>query len=252
MIVARRKDAERLALGLALAMVFHAALFLVLHFGKLLIVEDIGGYLGPITVQLDVPPSLPVKTTGETEEAPPRDQPEPEESEKPVEQVEPEKPVESPIEKPETLAGDAGPSDVLPVEKETEETPEAESESSEPPYEPPEAKPQQPEDAHIFSQTDKSGGEFTVEMANKTNSAKPAIRIPIELPSWVYEKKEKLEVTFSFVVGGDNRITYLNVDKSSGHKDFDDAVIRSLREWAFSNPTSQERILGTFTYRYSP
>ena len=60
---------------------------------------------------------------------------------------------------------------------------EPEPESTEPLFELQEAAPQEPEDIHIFSDTLYGGGEFTVEMAGKSNKAKPAIRSPVVLPS---------------------------------------------------------------------
>lgn len=247
---ARRKETERFAFSFSMALLFHLAIFLVLYFGRFLLVEDTGGYLGPITVMLDEPMSLPTKTTGDTPQAPPQEQPK--ETEKTTDPASPdaEKMVETPSKQPDSLVGDAGKSDVLPAKTaDTSETrvPDAAPASTEPLFKVQDAAPE--EETYIFTDRDPSGGEVSIKMSRKSDKASPIIRLPVELPDFVTREGRKLEAVLSFVVAADGYLVDLHLDKSSGFEDVDNAIIASMQKWKLSNPTPGQKVVGTFTYR---
>ena len=122
--------------------------------------------------------------------------------------------------------------------------------------EPAKSTPHVVEPDHIFLGKDDMN-EFSVEMVNKSHRAKPAIRIRPELPRWVEDEQKKLVVVFSFILDANGRITYLNLDKSSGYQDVDTAIAQALMPrdgngWQFSRPAGDERVMGKLTYRIHP
>jgi len=247
----RRKQLERLGVAALAAVLFHAALVLVLELGRFIQVEEEGEYIGPVYVELSDVTRIPdtARVEGEESEA---EETAPEEPERPEER--PEARPDEPEEPPDAADPDRAPrteggspvstartdeaADEPPPESQPREAPEA--------YRPAEKAPETAD--NVYSGSDE-GNEFTVEMRGRADRAQPAWRIDVDLPDWVDRKDAELEVTFSFIVDTEGRIIHLHLDRSSGHKDVDEAVRRALAQWKFSNPFGKERITGTFTYR---
>ena len=96
--------------------------------------------------------------------------------------------------------------------------------------------------------------QFTIKMQEKSHIAKPAFRFQIRLPEWVEEEGIELELVIQFITGPDGQIIELDIIKSSGHDDVDNAVLFSMmppggNAWQFSKPPDEDRIIGKITYR---
>lgn len=245
-----RKEIERLALSVFLAGLFHVLLFLAIEYGGLFRKEKEADYIGPLFVELADVTSIPEAAKVESLEKQPEKLP-------PVETVKPLKVDETSLEKDvaakpkKETSEDKGKSDIPTVRKTEsapESLPEAEGENIPETYAPiPKTAPLVIEES-IYNGKDKNN-EFTVQMSDKADKAKPNFWIPVELPEWVVKQGLSLEMSFSFIVGIRGDVTYISMDKSSGYGDVDRAVMRSFRKWQFTNPLVKDRITGTYIYR---
>ncbi len=254
--IEKRRDTERLLVGVILAVLFHLLLFFIVEYGGFFLADEEAEYIGPIFVELADVTSIPEAAKVQSSEKQEEERP-------PLETTEAEAvddsstPRETQPPSDRATPGDKGQFD-LPTSQETESTsetfPETEGESVPETYTPiPKTAPTVLEES-VYDGKD-SSSDFTIRMSDKSDKARPVWRFPIELPEWVVNQKVKLEVTFSFIVGTDGRITYMYLDKLSGYDDVDRAVRDSLmgsrsgQGWQFSNPIRKERIMGSFTYR---
>jgi len=231
----RDQDRKRFLLSIAVAFAVHGLIILGIELSGLIQQEEAGEFFGPVTVHLGDYTSFPepsieenVYTEGETlqdrEET--LDQPPQEERTGEV---------------PEQTVG---PQEESPREK----TEEVQATASEPVYSPAQTTPAPTEEKNIFSDSDLSG-TYTISMGNTLDRAKPNFRIEVAVPQWAKESREKYQVTVSFVVGPGGNVENITIDKPSGSQEIDQAVVDSVLQWKFANPTSADRIIGTVTYR---
>ena len=250
MNIEKRRDTERLLVGVILAVLFHLLLFFIVEYGGFFLADEEAEYIGPIFVELADVTSIPEAAKVQSSEKQEEERPPLETTEaEAVDDISTPRETQPPSDR--ATPGDKGQFD-LPTSQETESTsetfPESEGESVPETYTPiPKTAPTVLEES-VYDGKD-SSSDFTIRMSHKSNRAKPVFRLRINLPEWVVNQKVKLEVTFSFIVGTDGMITHVYLDESSGHADIDRAVRDSLLKWKFSNPIRKERIMGSFTYR---
>jgi len=250
MNIEKRRETERLLVGVILAVLFHLLLFLIVEYGGFFLTDEEAEYFGPVFVELADVTSIPEAAKVESpekqeEERPPVETPEAEA----VDETSTPRETQTPPDR--NTAGDKGHSD-LPTVQDTESTPESrpesEGESVPETYTPiPKTAPTVRDDS-VYDGKD-SSSDFTINMSDKSDKARPIFRLNVRLPEWVANQKVKLEVTFSFIVGTDGMITHVYLDKSSGYDDVDRAIEQSLLKWKWTNPIRKERIMGSFTYR---
>ncbi len=249
MNIEKRREAERLSLGVILAVLIHLLIFLIIEYGGFFLPAEEAEYIGPVFVELadvtSIPEAAKVESPDKQEDKPLLETTEADAVDKTS------TPRETAPSTDRATPGDKGESDLL-TSQDREPTPErlpetkgeAEPEASTPI---PKTAPTVLEES-VYDGKDHSS-DFTIRMSDKSDKARPIFRQIVDLPRWVVSQNVKLEVTFSFIVGTDGMITHVYPDKSSGYKDVDRAVERSLLKWKFSNPIRKERIMGTFTYR---
>ena len=251
MRLATRREMERGLGSLTLALLFHLLIYLLIEYGGVILPEKEAGYIGPVLVQLTDVTSIPRTAKVKGEEPALKEQP----ALEPKETVKSEQPstMESktqPAKGPEVV-GDKGASDLSAVKTEKpvpERVLEAKGSTSEgsPPVKTAPVVADQ-----SFYEEKSQGLELTIKMGNTSDKAKPMFRPALRssLPDWVIRQEVKAVVIVSFLVGSDGYITNLNIDKSSGYTDIDQAVVQSMRVWKFSNPTGRENVPGTTTIR---
>jgi protein TonB len=251
-----KKDRERVSLSIAIAVSLHIALFLILEYGEFIKVEPPAEYVGPMEVEISQVTNIP-EPAEEPSETTAEEEPFVEEPEAPEEepQVAPETETQAETTEPrdsEAVTEQPSPEPAVPEEPEAEQTqPEAEAEPEYTVPTPPEAQPETPENE--YNGTDQ-GNEFHIQMSSIAKTAKPNIgpSIAANLPEVAETLEEQVTVTFSFILGPDGTITYLHLDESSGYREIDRAVERTLRQWKFSRPIKQDRVTGEFTYVLKP
>jgi TonB family protein len=249
MNIEKRKETERLSVGVVLAVLIHLLLFLIIEYGGFFLTPEEADYIGPVFVELADVTSIPEAAKVESPDKP-EDRPLLETTEADAVD-ESSTPRETAPATDRATSGEKGESDLL-TSKDAEPTPErfpeTRGETDPETYTPiPRTAPTVRDDS-IYDGKD-SSSDFTIRMSDKSDKARPIFRQLVDLPRWVVSQNVELEVTFSFIVGTDGMITHVYLDKSSGYKDVDRAVERSLLKWKFSNPIRKERIMGAFTYR---
>jgi len=255
MKLATRKETERMLLSLLIAVVIHTLIFLIIEYADFLTIEKPAEYVGPMVVELSevtiVPePVKPVEEETKPEEEPFKEEPEaPPREPLPAEEVTPE---EKTV--PETVDRE-GPSDIAPTPREEtkpQPLPEAKPETPSGVATPPVPTPLEAKE-HIYNGKDQSN-EFMIKWGSIGTAPKLIWEISVaqDLPDWVRGIEKPLEITFSFIIGPNGRISHINLDKSSGYPDIDRIVANNLMEAKFSIPVQRERVDGTFTYRIKP
>ena len=215
MSLIRRKEIERMGISLSAAVLVHLVLFFAAEYFGVFVSEPAPDRSGPLHVGLQdaavaLDPTGPGSRTAQKLHSLSSEQPKIEET---ISEARPDP-------RPESV-----PASSQPVRSDSDVT-----------------------DESTFSGKDRSNS-FTVKMGSRSDRARPAFRLPVELPEWLRGKELKLELSLSFVAGKDGKIVDLYVHKSSGFADVDRAVAKSILKWKFSNPIMIDRILGTFAYR---
>ncbi len=255
MKTAEKKETERFLIAIAGAVIIHIVLFLIIEYTDIVRVEEPAEFVGPMVVEISQVTTIPESS----EEA---EQIEPVEEEPFVEDPDalPAEPEAAPEDTTEERTSPD--TDAPTVEEEAEEvvpptnqsTTAEEAEEGETDYivpTPPEEQPETP--PNEFNGSD-AGNEFSIELGSVADSAQPIIgpSIAASLPGWTENVNRRIEITFSFFIGPDGKITHLYLEKSSGYDEIDRIVRNVLRDWKFSRPLRRERVEGEITYIIKP
>ena len=254
MKTAEKKETERILIAIAGAVIIHIVLFLIIEYTDIVRVEEPAEFVGPMVVEISQVTTIPESS----EEA---EQIEPVEEEPFVEDQDalPAEPEAAPEETTEERTSPD--TDAPTVEEEAEEvepladeSTTAESEEDETGYNERTQPEEQPKTPLNEYNGDDKGNEFSIELSSVTDSAQPIWETSVAeyLPAWTENVERKIEITFSFTIGPDGKITDLYLEKSSGYDEIDQIVQRVIRDWKFSRPLRRERVEGEITYVIKP